>query len=48
MTHSPLDENRALTSISESFDSEDKFKPLRYLSAFSPDTKPVKLWQKNP
>ena len=38
ITHSPLDENKALTSISESFDSEDCLKPLRYLSAFIPDT----------
>lgn len=38
ITHSPLDTNKALISISQSFDSEDGLKPLRYLSAFFPDT----------
>ena len=38
ITQSPLDQNRALISISESFDSEDAMKPLRYISAFIPDT----------
>ena len=38
ITHSPLDQNRALISISKSFESGDGLKPLRYLSAFVPDT----------
>jgi hypothetical protein len=46
ITNSPLHQNKALISISESFDSEDELKPLRYLSVFIPDTEAEQILTK--